>query len=230
MSSLAKSFERILGSEYGRALTWAVLLGVVFGFGFVAGRLASPKNLAASKVAKNTLEVLDENEKQYEEVQKKLKLTYYSELLAQPKTQPTETFVPPTTPASLPEVSAEENAPKPSSVPEEKPSSARMAKALATVLGGETPEPVKETIRQSLPSSTGSAFAIQIAALPDREKAEVIMRQLKAQGHPAQLVQADVPGKGVVYRIRLHGFKSREEADAYRSAKGLEGMTVDQSR
>ena len=103
-----------------------------------------------------------------------------------------------------------------------------MAEALAHVLGDETPSSVKKVVKEALPSGTGSAFAIQLASFPNRDNATELVNRLQKKGHRAKLVQADIPEKGQVFRVRIHGFKTREEADAYRTQNGLEGIVVAQ--
>jgi cell division septation protein DedD len=58
----------------------------------------------------------------------------------------------------------------------------------------------------------GTGFAIQVAALRERDEADVIVKRLAGKGYPAYVV---VPTKGAptVYRVRVGKFKERSEAD-----------------
>lgn len=58
----------------------------------------------------------------------------------------------------------------------------------------------------------GDGFAIQVAALRERDEAEVIVKRLAGKGYPAYVV---APSKGApsVYRVRVGKFKDRSEAD-----------------
>ena len=65
------------------------------------------------------------------------------------------------------------------------------------------------------PASTepaGAGFAIQVAALREREEADVIVKRLAGKGYPAYVV---TPAKGAppVFRVRVGKFKDRNEAD-----------------
>ena len=58
----------------------------------------------------------------------------------------------------------------------------------------------------------GPGFAIQLAALREREEADAIVKRLAGKGYPAYVV---APAKGAppVYRVRVGKFKERREAD-----------------
>ena len=58
----------------------------------------------------------------------------------------------------------------------------------------------------------GTGFAIQLAALREREEADAIVKRLSGKGYPAYVV---APAKGAppVYRVRVGKFKERREAD-----------------
>lgn len=186
--------------------------GLSLGLAFILGRVTTPSAViieqpkAAEKVHR-LAQVKDE-----------LQYSYYSELLKKPKNEAPDE----------PEAQPSADTKPPSSVTPAAPSRNRIAEALARVLGSETPEPVKSVIKESLPTNTGSPFAIQVASLPLRAPAEELVAQLQKKGHAAKLVQANIPGKGEYYRVRIHGFQSREEADKYRAEKGIEGITVGQ--
>jgi cell division septation protein DedD len=103
--------------------------------------------------------------------------------------------------------------------PSDEERSDRLAAALNKVLGKSAPTAVKALVPQEpghLQTSTGSAFAVQVAAFPEEKSANKMVAELKAKGHPAQVVWSEIPGKGPIYRVRLHGFSTREDAEAYR--------------
>ena len=58
----------------------------------------------------------------------------------------------------------------------------------------------------------GAGFAIQVAALREREEADTIVKRLAGKGYPAYVV---TPAKGapLVFRVRVGKFKERREAD-----------------
>jgi len=65
------------------------------------------------------------------------------------------------------------------------------------------------------PTSTepaGVGFAIQVAALRERNEAESIVKRLSGKGYSAYVV-APSPGTPTMYRVRVGKFKERREAD-----------------
>lgn len=59
------------------------------------------------------------------------------------------------------------------------------------------------------------AFAVQIAALQSQESAEALVNGLHARELDAYWVKANIPGQGVLYRVRLGKFVSESRARAY---------------
>lgn len=191
-----------------KLIGWAMSLGLMFGIGFWVGRITDV--LPEIDKQSDTVEI---REKLLKNVQKQLNLTYYSELIKKPEITPVS-----------------ETVPEFESVPAAKPTpdKDKIAQALAKVLGSETPALVNSVVKQTLPVGTGSAFAIQVASLPNRKTAEDLVERLLQKGHSARLVQAELPSKGKMYRVRIHGFKTRQEADTYRQQHAIEGITVAQ--
>ena len=58
----------------------------------------------------------------------------------------------------------------------------------------------------------GAGFAIQVAALREKDEADVIVKRLAGKGYPAYVVG---PAKGApsVFRVRVGKYKERHEAD-----------------
>jgi len=59
----------------------------------------------------------------------------------------------------------------------------------------------------------GAGFAIQVAALRERDEADTIVRRLAGKGYPAYVVTPD-KGAPQVFRVRVGKFKERREADS----------------
>ena len=57
-----------------------------------------------------------------------------------------------------------------------------------------------------------AGFAIQVAALREREEADTIVKRLAGKGYPAYVVTPD-KGAPQVFRVRVGKFKERREAD-----------------
>ena len=73
-----------------------------------------------------------------------------------------------------------------------------------------TPAPAAASTASTEPA--GGGFAIQVAALREREEADVIVKRLAGKGYPAYVV---APAKGAppVFRVRVGKYKERNEAD-----------------
>lgn len=227
--------------DFKTALKLGLLAGAFFGIGFWVAKLSGTR-AAVPKPAEQTLE---QRQAEYERIQEKLKLSYYEDLSKQPRRAAFEAEASQTTGETAPKsetpaASTDPKAPEPEAEPappapkveESKPSSAHLANALSKVLGKETPDAVESAAKATLPIQTGSPFAVQVASLPDRKVAEELANRLSNKGYDARLVQADIPGRGLVYRVRIHGYDTRADADAARAgiakAEKLDAITVAQ--
>lgn len=78
-----------------------------------------------------------------------------------------------------------------------------------------TPRPEPVTAAPMAAASTepaGTGFAIQVAALRERNEADTIVKRLAGKGYPAYVL-APAQGAPSVYRVRVGKFKDRREAD-----------------
>lgn len=103
----------------------------------------------------------------------------------------------------------------------------RVARTIAQVFGGDAPSApaVVEQAKALAPPADKATFAVQIASTPSEEGAKALADRLRAQGHKAGVVKAEIDGKGAMYRVRVGGFASRDEASAYRAKLG-EGFVI----
>jgi cell division septation protein DedD len=62
------------------------------------------------------------------------------------------------------------------------------------------------------PEPAGAGFAIQVAALREREEADTIVKRLAGKGYPAYVL-APEKGAAPIYRVRVGKFKERREAE-----------------
>ncbi|MBK6848975.1 MAG: SPOR domain-containing protein [Proteobacteria bacterium] len=62
------------------------------------------------------------------------------------------------------------------------------------------------------PAAAEGDYSLQVSAFQDRLEAQQFLRQLERRGLHPQLVQAEVPGRGTWYRVRLGRYKSWEQA------------------
>lgn len=75
------------------------------------------------------------------------------------------------------------------------------------------------------PPGSEGAFNLQVVTYETRDPAERFADALRARGHRAYLAQADVPGRGRYFRVRVGPFTTRREAIEYqRRFEQSEGM------
>ncbi len=106
-------------------------------------------------------------------------------------------------PEAKPEPAAEEPAPAPE--PEAKPEpEARPEPAAAEP---ETPEEAKPE-----PKKTRKRFTLQVGSFQDKEEADTFFRTLQQSSYKPYMVEAEVPGKGTYFRVRVGGYASFDDA------------------
>lgn len=95
------------------------------------------------------------------------------------------------------------------------------AKASGAVVGGEAGAKAgaaggdaarRDTVN---PPAQGPTFTVQVASLPNRSEAESLASRLRKQGLSPWVAEADIPGKGTFYRVRVGRFANRDEAVRY---------------
>ncbi len=74
------------------------------------------------------------------------------------------------------------------------------------------------------------SWCVQFGASPSIAEAEKLAGKLVADGYPAYVVTAQIPGKGRYYRVRVGHFAKKVEADGLRasaaSKQGLAGLVM----
>jgi len=75
------------------------------------------------------------------------------------------------------------------------------------------PEPDREL---AAPGRDG-VYTLQVISYQNPTDAEVFASGLRARGHHAFVVAADVPGRGMHWRVRVGPFETMREAEAYRA-------------
>jgi DedD protein len=68
------------------------------------------------------------------------------------------------------------------------------------------------------PSGSEGAFTLQVVSYDTREAAERFATALRARGHRAFVAQAELPGRGRSYRVRVGPFTTRRDALAYQAS------------
>lgn len=83
------------------------------------------------------------------------------------------------------------------------------------------PEPVIQT------NPFQGRYSIQVGSYTNVDEAHAMVGSWKTRGYQAFLVSADIPGKGLWYRVRLGGFNTKEEAQTYLNELTLREQQVD---
>lgn len=90
---------------------------------------------------------------------------------------------------------------------------AAAVKAAAEKLAAE--KAAAEKAKVTAQPATGGGFTVQVGAMPARAEADALVAKLRSQGLAPYVVEADIPGKGTFYRVRLGKFRTRDEAKRY---------------
>jgi cell division septation protein DedD len=127
------------------------------------------------------------------------KLSYAERLgSAEPAKEPLKAGATPAPPAAPP-------TPKSESSASARPATGELRRDPAVATSGREGGP-------ALAEPAGAGFAIQVAALREKDEADVIVKRLAGKGYPAYVV---APAKGApsVFRVRVGKYKERREAD-----------------
>jgi DedD protein len=76
------------------------------------------------------------------------------------------------------------------------------------------PKPVSVELA---PSGSDGAFTLQVVSYETRDQAEGFANALRSRSHKAFVAQAEVPGRGRFFRVRVGPFTTRREAEEYRA-------------
>ena len=71
-------------------------------------------------------------------------------------------------------------------------------------------------VGDSAPEGHDGEFTVQVISYDSADGAHAFAAGLRARGHRAYVMQADVPGRGTVYRVRIGPFETMASATAYR--------------
>jgi cell division septation protein DedD len=68
-------------------------------------------------------------------------------------------------------------------------------------------------------------YALQLASVATRAGAEALAAEWQQKGVQASVVEAEIPGRGTVYRLRVSGLSSRAVAEEHKARLG-QGLVV----
>lgn len=72
-------------------------------------------------------------------------------------------------------------------------------------------------VAERAPEGHDGDYTLQVISYDSRESAEAFATGLRARGHRAFVMRADVEGRGTMYRVRVGPFASAGEASQYRA-------------
>jgi len=105
---------------------------------------------------------------------------------------------------------------------EPKPVEARPAEAKVE------PKPAPPEARPARQEGTKGAYVVQVVATPSRAEADRLLAKLK--DYTPRVEEAEVPGKGRMYRVRVGSFGTKPEAEkflkAFNGKTGSKGLVV----
>lgn len=78
-------------------------------------------------------------------------------------------------------------------------------------------EPAAEEADTPKPKAKRRRFTLQVGSFQDKAEADTFFRGLAGSSYDPYMVEADVPGKGKYFRVRVGGYTSFEEAVAAKS-------------
>ena len=182
------------------------LMGLLVGRGVLATKGAPGVNTAATNEAEPPLPPAAATSASSTSPSTAGEKLSYAERLgsAEPAKEQLKANTAPTPPAAPPTPKGESVAPSSSTPP---PAATKTAAKAAA------PPPAPAAAAPAASSEpAGGGFAIQVAALREREEADVIVKRLAGKGYPAYVV---APAKGApqVFRVRVGKYKERNEAD-----------------
>jgi cell division septation protein DedD len=216
------------------ALVSLLLLGSVFALGVMVGKNLAPVARSATPVGSildrldargaGTSNVLDAGAPDG--------LTFQEELTKRaPPERPTAPIV--RAPAPKPEAKAERTPTAPEVAVASGPavrrsnagadagseSAAEPEDAPEVVINESHKEPVRpQTVplpKDGVSEGASASFAVQVKATQSSDEAEKFAAKLRSKGYHATVAEADVPGKGRWYRVRVGRFDTRAQAEHY---------------
>ncbi len=113
--------------------------------------------------------------------------------------------------------------PRPEARPEPKPHAKEKSKDEAKRKGD---------LAAAFSSATKSgAFCLQVSSMPSQADADKVVAKLANKGFPGAVVaEAEVPGKGRMFRVRLGSYESRAEAEAalkdFKKKSGMDALVA----
>jgi DedD protein len=188
-----------------------MVLGVVFVLGVMVGKQVAPAGRAAPTDLLSALDKVADSGS--------VPLTFQQDLTKPAVTPPAE--IPPVkAPVAKAEAHPVDAQVKPAAVPAPSPKmDSKLADAYSAAKGSAQP-----VVAVPVPTQ---GFTVQVAASQQKDDAAAVLTKLRSSGLRPYLIDAEIPGKGHWYRVRLGNFSSKDEAEKYvRDLKRETGFTA----
>lgn len=75
-----------------------------------------------------------------------------------------------------------------------------------------------EEKRAAAPAGHLGGYQLQVSSFKTRGEADAFAQELRVRGHKAYVLEANVPGRGTWYRVRVGPFPTQAAASSYRSS------------
>ena len=75
-----------------------------------------------------------------------------------------------------------------------------------------------EESKAAAPAGHLGGYQLQVSSFKTRGEADAFAQQLRVRGHKAYVLEANVPGRGTWYRVRVGPFPTQAAASSYRSS------------
>jgi DedD protein len=198
-----------------------IVVGAVFALGLSVGQRLGSRRAEAVRPAE--LSALDSVPAPARATPGK-DITFAAEL---PRAKPPAVAPPSAVRPAQPGADAAPEAPTPAS-PAAAPPSPTTSTAAATAPSAPATPPASQKLAPPPATPARAAFTVQLGASQRREEAEALARKVQSLG--PRVEEADIPGKGRFYRVRVGRFETKAEAEKYRAdvvrETGLPALTV----
>ena len=192
----------------------------MFVFGVLVGRGTAPVSVDIEKL-QNELIALKESVLQKEKekldihsqgIKESAALDFFDELKQADGLQATHEPAPkPVAPPQQPALTTpSQTKEKAGSVPTDPPEAVPNKAPTQTKPGVKQPDENKTKIEEK---PADSLWAVQVASMKDFAAADKMVQELKQKGYPAYRFGANIPNKGVWYRIRVGPFRDKSDAE-----------------
>lgn len=220
---LKEKYELSLDSRQIVTLTVStlVVLGGVFVLGVVVGKKLANET-ARLEQPTDILSAADQKTEALAQVEKAAPLTFQEELTRKPvEPEPAAPVaVAEVKPAAVVKPEPVKVEPKPAPI-EAPPQLAEVPKAEPVPTRTNDAGALKEAFGRikpaevATPTTPDAAWTLQLSAFQDKDEADRFAAGLRDKGYAPFIVEANVPGKGVWFRVRLGKFGTKDAAGSY---------------